>query len=281
MPTLELTQANVVPTRVSSLEEVRELLATDGAAIVSGVATEADAAALAAEILGDRLIRLGRQFEASKRHYEAETTRIDHLPADPRGRKKQYTPPSERMHPHNDGFSFGDFAPDYLFLWCEHPAVPSGGDSYLVDAYKLVQLLAEDDETRELAAFCWAQDIDQSEPSAPAPYVAPIARRVASGRVQVRSNPYFMAMEGPMESAHEPLVRRWQELVVAARDEGPTFRVEAGDMICADNYRLLHGRYAYEDVTRTLYSIWGWTTEGVAVPNETLDISAPVVPTAR
>jgi hypothetical protein len=176
------------------------------------------------------------------------------------------------MHPHNDGFSFGDFAPDYLFLWCERPAMPDGGDSFLVDAYKLVQLLAHDDETSDLAAFCWSEDIDQSEP---------LARRVPSGRVQVRSNPYFMAKEGPLEAIHEPMVRRWQELVQAARDDGPTFRAEAGDLICVDNYRVLHGRYEYQDVARTLYSIWGWTTEGIAVPNESLDISAPVVPTAR
>jgi hypothetical protein len=280
MPILDVTKANVVPTRASTPEGVRELLASDGAAIVSGVASEADAAALAAEILSDKLIRIGRQFEASKANYDKETPRIDHLPVDPRGRKKQYTAPSERMYPHNDGFSFGDFAPDYLFLWCERPAIPAGGDSFLIDAYKMVQLLAEDDETKELAAFCWAVDIDQSEPSGAQPYESPIARRVPSGRVQVRNHPYFMAKLGPTEAVQAPMVRRWQELLEEARDTGPAFRVAAGDMICADNYRVLHGRYEYEDVARTLYSIWGWTTEGVAVPLESLDISAPVVPTA-
>lgn len=278
--TLDVTQVNIVPTRAAGPGEVRGLLATEGAALLSGVPTEADAAALVEEILGDKLLRLGRQFEASTANYSNETARIKDQPVDERGRKKEYTPPDQSMHPHYDGFSFTDFAPDYLFLWCERPAMPTGGDSFLVDAYKLVRLLETVDEYRDLAAFCWEVAVDQSEPLAPEPYEAPIARYLPNGRVQVRSHPYFMAKTGPLESAQEPFVRRWQDLVTQARDTGPAFRVEAGDLICVDNYRVLHGRHAYEDPNRTLYSIWGWTTEGIAVPVESLDISAPVVPTS-
>jgi hypothetical protein len=278
--TLDVTQACVVPRRAETIEEVRHLLATEGAALVGGVASQSAGADLAAEILSDKLIRIGRQFEASKRHHDEETAKIESLPVDARGRKRFFTPPAERMIPHNDGFSFADFAPDYLFLWCEQPARPEGGDSFLIDAYKLSQLLAAEPETAELAQFCWDTDIDQSEPSSLEFNDAPIARRVASGRVQVRNHPYFMARVGELEATQDPLVRQWQDLLLQARDTGPTFRVEAGDMICADNYRVLHGRYEYDDFARKVHSIWGWTTDAIAVPKEVLDIAAPAVPTA-
>ena len=51
-------------------------------------------------------------------------------------------------------------------------------------------------------------------------------------------------------------------------------------MICADNYRVLHGRYEYSDFDRKLHSIWGWTTDAIAVPQEVLDIAVPAMPTA-
>jgi hypothetical protein len=188
------------------------------------------------------------------------------------------------MAPHNDGFGFGDFGPDYLFLWCGRPDAYGGGASFLVDGLRLLELMADDPEYRDVARFAWETGIDQSEPNFPLAAYAPIARRLpASGRVQVRHHPFQAPAPGQapdIETAQEALIRRWSQAVAAARDSGPMFHAAAGDLICVDNYRLSHGRDGYRDPERVMLSIWGWSAAAVAVPEGPLDIVRPVIPTA-
>lgn len=120
--------------------------------------------------------------------------------------------------------------------------------------------------------------IDHSEPNFPQGNTAPIARHTPGGRAQVRSHPCQLPVLGPDEAAQLPFVQRWGMAVAAARTTGPRFRLEAGQMICIDNYRMLHGRDAYVDASRKVASIWGLTTEAVAIPDVTLDITEPVIP---
>jgi hypothetical protein len=40
-----------------------------------------------------------------------------------------------------------------------------------------------------------------------------------------------------------------------------------GQTLVVDNYRLLHGRDAYEDLQRMLWRIWVWTTDSLGVPD--------------
>ncbi len=271
----DLTLASVVPRRVDTVEAVRAAIALDGAAVFGRLHTEEDAIAFASKLLGEKCIRVGRQFEASAKSQDAEAAVVDTQPVDERGRKRSFGISGERMTAHNDGFAFGDYAPDYLFLWCKRPAYPSGGDSFLIDAVKLTRLLAFDPATAELAEFCWSTDIDHSEPNFPQSTFAPIARTVPSGRNQVRYHPYLAPIAGESEEAQWPLVKQWSEAVIHVRDSGPMFRAEAGEMICIDNYRVLHGRDGYTDPGRELYSIWGWSSDAVAVPQQALDIVQP------
>lgn len=276
MPTPDIGRACITPRRAATPEEARQLLETDGAAIVDDVTTEEVVLRIAAAVLGDKLVRVGRQFETSKQTDVAEAARIASLPVDSRGRQPYFYGPTERMLPHNDGFLFGDFAPDYMFLWCERPAVPSGGgESFLVDGGELVRILAEDPSTADLARFCREVDIDHSDPSAPFPNEAPIARTVPSGRLQVRNHHNIAAKVGPAEPEEAQMVRRWQEATCEAHDQGPRFRMEAGDMVCFDNFRVLHGRDAFDDPDRMVHAFWAWTTDAIAVPKEVLDQSKP------
>ena len=82
------------------------------------------------------------------------------------------------MVPHNDGFGFGDFGPDYLFLWCGRPDAAGDGASFLVDGLALLEQLAADPDYADVARFAWDTDIDQSEPNFPLAAHAPIARRL-------------------------------------------------------------------------------------------------------
>jgi hypothetical protein len=188
------------------------------------------------------------------------------------------------MVPHNDGFGFGDFGPDYLFLWCGQPDAYGEGASFLVDGLRLLDLMARDPEYADVARFAWETDIDQSEPNFPLAASAPIARRLpGSGRVQVRHHPFQAPVPGQapdVETAQAALIKAWSDAVTRARDAGPMFHAQAGDLICVDNYRLAHGRDGYSDPGRVMLSIWGWSSAAITVPEGPLDIVRPVVPAA-
>jgi hypothetical protein len=271
----DLSAACLVPRRVSGPDEAREVVAADGAAIISGIADEEAAIAFGRAMLGDELVRIGRQIEATATRAAADGAKVDEQPVDARGRKRRLsTDVSLPMPPHNDGFAFGDRAPDRLFLFSARPAAV-GGESFLIDGLKVLDVLAEDPENAEMVQFCRTVDIDHSEPNFPQDAFSPILRTTPAGRPQVRHHPYLAPVLGPGEAAQWPFVEHWKAAVMAARDTGPRFRLEAGEMACVDNYRVLHGRHGYTDPARVLYSIWAWTTAAVAVPAGVLDIVDP------
>jgi hypothetical protein len=280
---MDFSLANIVPRRVGSPAEARAEVSARGAAILSGLGDQEAAFAAGRAFLGGDLRRFGLQFEATKDKQEAEAAQVAEQPADERGRKRRFTDTQERMVAHNDGFGFGDFGPDYLFLWCGRPDANGEGASFLVDGLKLLRDMAGDPEYAEVAEFAWKTDIDQSEPNFPLAAHAPIARRLGSGRVQVRHHPFQAPAPGlapDLEAAHAAMISRWSAAVTRARDSGPMFHAEAGEMICVDNYRVTHGRDGYRDPGRMMLSIWGWSSRAVAVPEGPLDIVRPVIPPA-
>lgn len=271
----DLATACLVPRRVSGPEEARDVVATEGAAIVTGITDEEAAIAFGTAMLGEDLVRVGRQIEATAKRALEDGAKVDEQPADARGRKRRLSRDvSLPMPPHNDGFAFGDFAPDRLFLFSARPAAV-GGESFLIDGLKVLDILAQDPANAEMVQFCRTVDIDHSEPNFPQEGYSPIVRTTPSGPPQVRHHPYLAPIMGPDEAAQWPFVEHWKAAVTAARDTGPRFRLEAGDMACVDNYRIFHGRHGYTDPARVLYSIWGWSTSAVAVPAGELDIVNP------
>ena len=122
---MDFSLASVVPQRVRTPEEARAELAVSGAAILTGLPTQEQALAAGRAVLGESCRRFGLQFEATKDKQEAEAAQVAEQPADERGRKRRFTATQERMVAHNDGFGFGDFGPDYLFLWCGRPDADS------------------------------------------------------------------------------------------------------------------------------------------------------------
>jgi hypothetical protein len=281
---MDLSLASVVPRRVANPAQARAEVAARGAAVLSGLGDQEAAFAAGRAFLGDDLRRFGLQFETTKAGQEADAAVAAGQPADERGRKRRFAVTEERMVAHNDGFGFGDFGPDYLFLWCARPDANGEGASFLVDGLRLLRLLALDPEYADVARFARETAIDQSEPNFPLAAYAPIARRLpGSGRVQIRHHPFQAPAPGQapgVEAAQAALIRHWSAAVTAARDSGPMFRAQAGDLICVDNYRLLHGRDGYRDPERLMLSIWGWSSTAVAVPDGPLDILRPVVPPA-
>jgi alpha-ketoglutarate-dependent taurine dioxygenase len=267
---MDLSSAALVPTRVSSPEEARAVVQAEGAALVSGIGGEEEAMAFGRAMLGDELVRIGRQIEATRQRSEVEGAKVDAQPADARGRKRRISRDTTvPMPPHNDGFAFGDEAPDRLFLLQARPAA-DGGENFLIDGLAVLEALPP-----EVAEFVRTVDIDHSEPGFPQGSFSPILRTTPAGRPQVRHHPYLAPVVGPAEQEQWPLVQAWLDAVVEARDTGERFRMESGEMAVVDNYRVFHGRHGYSDPNRLLYSIWGWTTSAVAVPQRVLDIVNP------
>ena len=267
MPVLDL-DASIVPRRAASAEEAAALVVGDGAAVVDGCPTLEAAVATATAVLGDRLAKVAPQFEATSSGYLANLAKLAGQRPDRRGRVRRFTPPDEVMVAHNDGYGFGDLAPDHLFLWCE-TADPGGGASWLVDGVALLRQLEARPDQRDLARFCWDVPVDHSEPGFLEHAPSPIARQVEPGRVQVRHQPYLAGVWGsPDRARHDAQVEAWHEAVRSARDRAERFHLEPGQLLCVDNYRVLHGRDPYGFDGRKVVSIWGWTTEAVAMPEQ-------------
>jgi hypothetical protein len=273
---MDLRHVNLVPNVAVSAEHARVLVARDGAALVAGITSLEEAVRFGEAMLGEQCIRVRPQFEATAEVHDKEREAFAALGVDERGRER-YQGGNDIMQPaHYDGFGFGDFAPDHMFLWCERTC-EFGGGSFLVDGLALLSALTVADPG--LGRDLWTVDIDHSEPHFGDGAVSPIARLLPGGRVQVRAHPSQTAVPGD-SGAGARVVQRWDEAVSVARESGARFRVSPGEMICIDNYRMFHGRDGYLDAGRKLHSIWAWTNSAVMVPEGVMDISVPEMPKA-
>lgn len=268
---MDVRTAALVPRRAATPEHARAVVARDGAALVSGIGSVDEAVAFGEAMLGPRVVKVRPQFEVTTESTETEAKIVTAQPADERGRKRYRVPLDGHQPAHNDGFGFGDFAPDHMFLYCERPC-DVGGASFLVDALELLTMLSAD---AEFARFAWEQPIDHSMPNFPQGSFHPIARLAPGGRTQVRANPDQSVMPGREDTADVAMLQRWADAVSTARTDGAHFRAAAGELLCIDNYRMLHGRNGVVSPDRKMVSIWAWTTDAVAIPEGEMDIAAP------
>ncbi len=269
---MDLRTANLVPRIATSPQHARALVGLDGAALVQGIGSVEEAIAFGRAMLGQRTVQVRPQFEATKQAQEAEADVVLAQPPDERGRRRERVPMDGPQPAHNDGFAFGDFSPDHMFLWCERPC-DIGGASFLVDALRLLTMLCDADPA--FATFAWETPIDHSMPNFPQGSFHPIARIAPGGRMQVRAHPDQASAPGPDEAAHEAQLEIWRQAVSTARTNGAHFRASAGDLLCIDNYRMLHGRNGFVSPDRKMVSIWAWTTDAVAIPDGELSIAQP------
>lgn len=264
--------ANILPSRVSTPDQARAGIALDGAVVVDGIDDHDAVFDFADRFLGDNARRVAAQIDVTKANNERNVKIVEAQPPDARGRKRYLGRPERPLVAHNDGFGFGDYSPDYIILHCERPC-SIGGASILVDGLKLVTILTADDP--DFAEFLWNVPVDHTEPNFPITHLAPIARTVPSGRAQIRHQPYLAPIPGPDEDRHAGYIKRWMDACEDARDHGPSFRLEAGQMAIVDNYRAFHARTPYVDPQRRLRSVWLWSAAAVRVPDEILNIAEP------
>lgn len=235
----------IEPQRTADPAEAAALMARDGAAVLVGRGVDEDAAAaVAVDVVGDRLVALPpptgvREGAEGDKGAVAST---------------------EELPLHTDGFSYGDRVCDAIFLLCAQ-AGRTGGESFLADGWAVVA--AADPELR---AFLHDEPVDLTEPGMH-PIVSPVVRTLGNGRSVIRRTPFMTpAPDAPDPDRTAALIERYRALTRSLAPTLPRFRIEPGEALCVDNYRVLHGRAPYTG-ERFLWRVWAWTTDGAPPPD--------------
>jgi hypothetical protein len=237
----------IVPERTDDPGRAAALVGRDGAAILTGRATdEAGARAVAHDVLGARVIVVP---EPAAVREGGEKDRIQ-LAA------------GEVLPVHSDGFAYGDHHCDHIFLLCVAQGT-AGGASFLLDGAALLAALTQ--EEPELVEFLTRTPIDLTEPGMRRA-TSPAALATAGGRTALRVTPFMRPDDDdPHPAATAAHIERWMQLTWDITPQLPRFSLRPGDALCVDNYRVLHGRDPYEGA-RFMWRIWAWTTDGNGVP---------------
>ncbi|MGW1147748.1 TauD/TfdA family dioxygenase [Streptomyces sp. NPDC002454] len=230
--------AGITPARLAAddTERARELLARQGAVVLSGYGTTPDALVeAAARTLGSRLSELFPQRLRASRdggpvhlHADGFDVVVDVAGV-----------PVRRRHPDED----------HVLLQCVEPA-RTGGETFLVDAYRFVDACESEDP--DLWDFLTGCDVDLYGAWAglrglPAtPRVARHVEYTRTGRRVVRRGDGAVPLHrDPDADRISALLTRFTETVHALEADLPRIRLDAGDVLVLDNYRCWHGRDAH------------------------------------
>ncbi len=245
-------QLGILPTTVSDPAEALERVKRDGAVIVTGVGrTAEDARLLGHRIFGDSVLAIPDAAEVREGGIQ------DRRPAG----LTLHT----RSNLHTDGFSYGNLYPDYFLLLCERDS-PEGGESFVMDGAALLEWAATQPGGPEFVERLQRVAIDQTEPGK-RNATGPMVGRSDSGRVMFRRFPE----QQPTHDASDPerdwaMIAAWHTLIDDLSLFCPRFKLEPGQAVVIDNYRLFHGRESYSDISRCMWRLWVWTTAGQGVP---------------
>jgi gamma-butyrobetaine dioxygenase len=239
-----------LPIRTADPEVAAALLARNGCALLTGRGTDAGAAqAVAGDVLGELLAL--PDASAVREGGEGDRGLVG---------------ATEEMGVHADGFAYGDRHPDALFLLCARQS-EEGGQSMLVDGQGVLQQLAHIDP--ELHRFLHEVPVDHTEPDMHAA-CSPIVLRLPSGRCAIRRSPYLRPAADSVDPDRDAtMIGRWSDLLGALGTVAPRFTLHPGEVLCIDNYRMLHGRGPFAG-ERVLWRIWAWTPESNGLPSGAL-----------
>lgn len=240
------------PTRSPDPQDVMIAVERDGVAILVGCGPDGDAAVAAARsIFGERVVAIPEPAEVRAGGVKDRTAAaIDE------------TMP---LPPHTDGFAYGDHYPDYFLLSCAQ-ASGVGGESYAVDGYRILTELRTQDGGAELLERMSQVPIDQTEPDMRGS-LSPLVMQNDEGRLMVRRFPFQKPAPDSLDAAGDTaMIDTWTAAVTAAGEAAPRFKVNTGEVVVFDNYRMMHGRDPYRDMDRLMWRVWVWTTSALGVP---------------
>lgn len=249
---MDLKACGVRPQTVSKIVDLHPLLRLDGAAILDGAECGEQASRdLARQIFAERTLAVpeaARVFEGGE--YDSARDRVTNQIATPA---------------HTDGFAYGDLYPDYMMLSCIRECA-TGGESVLIDGYEVHQQLLNDQMLNWAGQALATTVIDQTEQHMQTA-LSPIVMDNGRGRKMVRKT----LEQKPAPTSVDPerdrqMINIWLDTIDAAFEQAPRFKLHPGQTLVVDNYRLLHGRDAYEDLQRMLWRVWVWTDSALGVP---------------
>lgn len=246
---LQITDAGILPVHTADPEVALERVRTDGAVVLTGLGRTAEAGEeVARTVFGGSVLAVPPAAEVSVNEQTV-------------GRRS----PEEALWVHTDGYSYGNESPDYFLLLCsQHSEV--GGESILVDAYRMLDELAGSPEGAALVERLETVPVDQTRPGM-RQAVTPMISRAASGRRRIKR--FYLQRprtDSPNPDEDAALIDTWDRLCRGAAESAPRFKLMPGEAVIIDNYRVLHGREPYTDHDRLLWRVWIWTDTGYGVP---------------
>ncbi|NUP13202.1 MAG: hypothetical protein HOW73_44755 [Polyangiaceae bacterium] len=151
---------------------------------------------------------------------------------------------------HNDLQLFRGRPADLQVLVCVQPAT-SGGTSLLLDSRLVVEALEQHDRALYSAVF----EVPRAFPFIAGMVVAPTIARFGE---------HIAFLHAPRPAPNDPLFSK----VMAQLEAHPPARIDlrAGEILVADNHRVLHGRTAFSDPRRELVRFLVWLRRARAVP---------------
>jgi alpha-ketoglutarate-dependent taurine dioxygenase len=249
---MNVTHCSITPATADSSSHARDMLERDGAVIIAHIGPDAeDARSLAFDLFTSDVLAVppaARVFDGGEMDNKAPG--VDH---------------TTRLAAHTDGFGYGDFYPDYILLDCVS-ASATGGESFLIDGYAVLEALADDPVTAWVPEAMGRIAINQTEQGMQQS-VSPMLQHTDGGRVMVRKTLEQRAAadsEDPLRD--DRMVAIWHDAVETAVASAPRFKLSPGCALVIDNYRVLHGRDAYSDLNRLMWRVWVWTRASKAGP---------------
>ena len=243
-------ELGIKPETTNDIADAFELVLRDGAVCFAGIGPS-----------GKEAVELGHRVFAARVRSIPEAARVF-----VGGEMDRYDEPDHRnpLKPHTDGFSYGDLFPDYIMLSCVNSSA-QGGESFLVDGYAVLDNLAAEDP--DLVSDLQTIVVDQTEPDMQTSN-SPIIQYNSTGRRLLRRN--FSQKPLPtsqQQDRDQRMIDAWISAVDSAGEEAPRFKVEAGQALIIDNYRVLHSREGYTDLNRMMWRVWIWTDGCLGVPD--------------
>ena len=228
-----MSDLGVTPERVGAqdLRGARRALADTGAVVLTGLPLTPDALAVAAaHLYGQDLrqlfpVRERASHDGGPVHLHADS--FDQV-VDVDGVDSRRRDPDE----------------DAVLVQCVRPA-PSGGDSFVLDAYRYLDSLAD----AELSAFLTGVDVDLYGAWAGLrglPAVPRVARHVeytrTGRRIARRTDGAVPLHRDPAAEHVSAMIDRFGHTVRELEAALPRFTIGPGDILAVDNYRCWHGR---------------------------------------
>ncbi|GBG30760.1 Hypothetical Protein FCC1311_069802 [Hondaea fermentalgiana] len=193
---------------------------------------------------------------------------------------KQNKTTNQTLDPlHLDGTKvYGYQMPDFIFLVCERPCSNGGGANFAVEAEAVLASIRADPSEAWVADALFSTPVQMLYFSVTSTgqgrWVGPLAVRLPDGRLLLQCPNVFDAVEPrvrPVEDSQDPtkdqaMIDVFAKHMRQAMNKAARFHMSANQVLCVDNLGTSHGREPYEDLQRTLWRVWTWSSQSNGLP---------------